>query len=139
PYFSWATGNLFGLTNCTIYEQQFGMVWVMNENPQPGSSDSPNRIDQERINRNVSDHAIFPVAFPEFARPASNHPSTVNAAFCDGHVKILRDDMDYLVYQRLLTANGPKCVDPDDWDHLTKPGETIYNFRRAPPLAEGDY
>jgi prepilin-type processing-associated H-X9-DG protein len=41
-----------------------------------------------------------------FARPSSLHGGGVNAAFCDGGVRFLRDDIDYNVYQQLMTTDS---------------------------------
>ncbi len=130
--FSWAFGT----------EQHLGVVWVVNDNPQPGDT----YIDQERINRAseevYSKDPTFDPNLPRFARPASYHPGGVNVAFCDGHIEFLRDDIDYTVYQQLLTANGRKCVDPRDHDAGVKPPDAshpIQKFRTAPPLAADDY
>lgn len=43
------------------------------------------------------------------ARPSSEHRSGVNAAFVDGHVEFLRDNIDYTVYARLMSSDGKKC------------------------------
>lgn len=40
--------------------------------------------------------------------PSSNHPGTVNAAFCDGRVMGLSEEIDPLIYARLLSPNGEK-------------------------------
>jgi prepilin-type N-terminal cleavage/methylation domain-containing protein/prepilin-type processing-associated H-X9-DG protein len=130
--FSWTFGT----------EQHLGIVWVVNENPQPGST----YIDQERINRAGDDvydnDPEFDPNLPRFARPASAHGAGVNVAFCDGHIEFLRDDIDYTVYQQLLTANGRKCVDPRDHDAGVNPPDATYpiqKFRRTPPLTADDY
>jgi prepilin-type processing-associated H-X9-DG protein len=114
----------------------------VSENPQPGDT----YVDQERINRVGDDvygnDPMFDPNLPRFARPASNHPNGVNVAFCDGHTDFLRDDVEYVVYQQLLTANGKKCVDPRDHDAGVKPPDPahpIYKFRTAPPLSEDDH
>jgi prepilin-type processing-associated H-X9-DG protein len=137
PLMSWLAGNVQEAPDSA--EQQFGLVWVVNPNPIPG-----NKIDdQEAINRNADDLVIFDQPVPRFARPSSNHNSGVNVAFCDAHVSFVRDDIDYTVYQRLLTTNGAKCEDPvrhrgpktfdlpDD--------DPIKVFRMAPPLSESDF
>ena len=80
--------------------------------------------------------AISLGGLPRFARPASAHGSGANVAFCDGHGMYLRDDIDYVVYQQLLTPNGRKCVNPDDHSDS---GAAMTAFRTAPPLAEKDY
>ena len=117
-------------------EQQLGFVWVVNTEPQPGED----LDDQERINRNVADVVAFETAIPSFARPDSNHPGGVNVVFMDGHGQFLREDIDYIVYQQLLTSNGRKCVDPANWgNELMAPNGIIYQFRAAPPLSETDY
>jgi prepilin-type processing-associated H-X9-DG protein len=124
--FTWAFGT----------EQHLGIVWVVNDRPQPGDS----YIDQEGINRvgdDVYDNdPVFDPNIPRFARPASNHPSGVNVAFCDGHTDFVRDNIDYVVYQQLLTPNGKKCVDTRN--HTAVSG-AIQVFRAAPPLSEADF
>jgi prepilin-type processing-associated H-X9-DG protein len=125
PLFSWLGNRIAN----EPMEQRFGMVWVVNTNPQPGGGLS----DQEAINRNQSDSVVFPEDLPVFARPAGPHGSGVNVTFCDGHGAFIRDDIDYIVYQQLMTPNGRKCVDPMDHD------ADMSAFRNAPPLAEDDY
>jgi hypothetical protein len=64
----------------------------------------------------------------------------MNVAYCDGHSEFLRDDIDYKIYQQLMTPNGRKCADPTDHaKDTTPPNGSIYQFRSAPPLAEKDY
>ena len=41
-----------------------------------------------------------------FTRPSSNHPTGVNAAFCDGHTRFLSQDIDYAVFCMLMTPWG---------------------------------
>jgi prepilin-type N-terminal cleavage/methylation domain-containing protein/prepilin-type processing-associated H-X9-DG protein len=47
-----------------------------------------------------------------YSRPSSNHPGGVNAAMCDGAVFWLRDDIEYRVYQQLMTSDGAKSNIP---------------------------
>ncbi|MCI0492437.1 MAG: DUF1559 domain-containing protein, partial [Planctomycetes bacterium] len=122
PWFSWLFGN----------EQQLGMVWVVNDNPVPGNTIA----DQERINGNVEDMVDFDPGIPRFARPASAHGSGANVAFCDGHGQFLREDIDYVVYQQLMTPNGRKSDNPVDHNDI---GGAIDIFRNAAPLSEADY
>lgn len=43
---------------------------------------------------------------PETARPSGYHRSGVNAAFCDASTRFISDDIDYRVYQQLMTPRG---------------------------------
>jgi prepilin-type processing-associated H-X9-DG protein len=115
-------------------------VWVNPSggatSPIPGSTIN----NQEAISRNSQDVVVFPANMPAFARPAGPHSGGVNVAYCDGHGDFLRDDIDYKVFQALMTPNGRKCVDPSDHTRdLTSPNGSIYQFRNAPPLAEKDF
>jgi prepilin-type N-terminal cleavage/methylation domain-containing protein/prepilin-type processing-associated H-X9-DG protein len=114
-------------------EQLLGMVWVANTAPTGGSNDLD---DQEQINGNAADVAVFKSDVPRFARPAGDHGEGVNVIYCDGHGGFVRQDIDYIVYQQLLTSNGRKCVDPQV---SGTPSQAIIDFRNAPPLAEGSY
>lgn len=111
-------------------EQLLGFVWVANTTPQPGNT----IFDQERINGNSADLAVFPTNVPRFARPSSAHGSGFNAIFCDGHGQFVRDNIDYIVYQQLMTTDGRKCVDPSGTQTAA-----IQVFQAAPPLAEGSF
>jgi prepilin-type processing-associated H-X9-DG protein len=120
-------------------EQHLGIVWVVSTTPQVGNS----IVDQERINH-VSDDAytldpVFDPNSPRFARPASNHGGGVNVVYCDGHAQFMAENIEYVVYQQLLTANGRKCVDPRDHDANLNPGQSIHTFRNARPLSQQDY
>ena len=61
------------------------------------------------------------------ARPSSNHTGGVNVAFCDGHVRFVRDTMEYRVYCALMTPNGAMAVEPG----TTIPSPTV---RQQPNL-----
>jgi len=41
-----------------------------------------------------------------YARPSSHHGNIVIVTFCDTHSKILREDVDYTVYQHLMTPDS---------------------------------
>jgi prepilin-type processing-associated H-X9-DG protein len=126
PLFGWvgALGNL-------PHEQQFGLVWVVNPTPTPQ--------EQEQINGNADQLGEFDPSLTRFARPAGPHGDGVNIVFADGHGQFLPSDIDYVVYQQLMTPHGRKCVDPTDWDNQVNSGQPIYIFRNAPPLSESDY
>ena len=132
PDFTWLSTNV-----PTGSEQQFGFVWVVPQPPNPTSPEpGPEIYDQERINGNSAGVATFDPRMPAFARPASNHGSGVNVIFCDGRGQFLRDSIDYVVYQQLITTNGKKCVDP--MAPMADP-PAIQAFRIAPPISDQDY
>ena len=60
------------------------------------------------------------------ARPSSGHSSGVNVCMADGSVKFVRDSIDYLVYQQLMTSRGGQYQDP---------GETTYTAALRTKLA----
>jgi prepilin-type N-terminal cleavage/methylation domain-containing protein/prepilin-type processing-associated H-X9-DG protein len=49
-----------------------------------------------------------PVTSYYYSRPSSWHPGGVNAAMCDASVFFLREDIEYKVYEQLMTSNGAK-------------------------------
>jgi prepilin-type processing-associated H-X9-DG protein len=115
-----------------VNEQEFGMVWVVNRNPAPGMGIE----NQEQINGNAQDLPDFDFTMPRFARPAGPHGDGVNVVFADGHGQFLRADINYDVYQRLMTPDGRKCVDP--LGHAPISAEIDY-FQTRPPLSDADY
>jgi type II secretory pathway pseudopilin PulG len=96
-------------------EQPFGMVWVYDS----GNPLSPSPTSQERINRNLTNEN-YSVPFadqsmgPRFSRPASEHPEVVIAVFVGGNTRSIREDIDYRVYQQLMTPSGSNCKWPAD-------------------------
>jgi|GEM_PF-1603091 len=47
------------------------------------------------------------LAFGLMARPSSGHTGGVNAVFADGHTQFLNEDIEYTIYQALMTPNTP--------------------------------
>jgi prepilin-type N-terminal cleavage/methylation domain-containing protein len=50
------------------------------------------------------------------ARPSSGHPGVVIAAFCDGSVRPLKDDMDKTLFVRLCRPGSGVILNPKDLD-----------------------
>lgn len=44
--------------------------------------------------------------------PSSNHPTGVDASFCDGHTRFISQDIDYTVFCLLMTPWGQMCNTP---------------------------
>jgi prepilin-type processing-associated H-X9-DG protein/prepilin-type N-terminal cleavage/methylation domain-containing protein len=66
--------------------------------------------------------------------PSSHHPGAVNAAFCDGHVRVLRDGIDAWVYCQLLSSAGNSAsAGVRDWQRAFNDAGTLvpYTFNPA--------
>jgi prepilin-type N-terminal cleavage/methylation domain-containing protein len=130
PAFSWL-GSFLGSAVAVGTEQQFGFVWVV-----PSSGTAPLPSEQEALNRDsLGDNKFFPNV-PRYARPSSPHSGGMNVILCGGTGEFLRDDIDYVVYQQLMTPNGRKSVNPAN--HADT-GAAMTGFRNAPPLSEKDW
>ena len=79
-------------------EQGLGMVWWPNYDASNTSAYGSVPINAERDE--VTGSSI------KTARPSSFHPGGVIATFCDGHTQFVSEDIDYLVYQLLMTPDG---------------------------------
>ncbi|BBO30644.1 DUF1559 domain-containing protein [Lacipirellula parvula] len=120
-------------------EQWYGMVWVVD----PQNPRSPRADLMERFNRDTraGDEREQPYAASgtRFARPSSNHPGVFNVAFCGGNVKEISEDIDYAVYQQLMTPDGRKAAPAD------APGQpfekSLPNDQRFmnPPITDADF
>ena len=91
--YTWTAANTHA-TNC---ETLVGFRWVTGT-PTTGSG--------YKINDGVN--ATQDPASPTsaYARPSSFHSGGVIASFCDGHQYFLREDIDYYVYQHLMTPDS---------------------------------
>ena len=132
PLFGWVGAPEGYRSTYPSNEQQLGMVWVVSEPPILPAV-------QEQINGNADELADFDPSLPRFARPSGPHGDGVNVVFADGHGQFMPSNIDYTVYQRLMTPNGRKCVDPTGHNKATAAGQLIYNYRNLPPLSEADY
>jgi prepilin-type processing-associated H-X9-DG protein len=136
PAISWL-GRWSNTPSSKTHEQAVGFVWVVPANGTSPAQPVGNTVnDQEAINRNTSTGFTFSPDTPRYARPAGSHGDGANVAFCDGHGMFLRQDIDYVVYQQLMTPNGRKCVDAAS---NNPPSNIIKAFQNAPPLSENSY
>ncbi len=119
-------------------EQQLGVVWL--DPAQYGGSTPPAPTDRDwspfttGVMQPFSAEGAspgYPPTTPEYARPSSGHSGVFNAAMASGAVKTISVTIDYSVYQRLLTVQGRKCVEPVNHNPSA--------YQALPPLAAGDY
>jgi prepilin-type N-terminal cleavage/methylation domain-containing protein len=109
-------------------EQIYGMVWDYD------SGDFNDPTTQLRFNQDPS----TPTSYSQFsrprayARPSSTHPDVFCVAMADGATRPVREDIEYRVYQQLMTPNGAKAV------ALDKPADNMRMFMQV-PLKDSDY
>jgi hypothetical protein len=125
-------------------EQRFGMVWVLRDlntdtNKWPLS-------DLEPINRDSTGGGPYwtpqgngPQAGAHFARPASPHSGMFIAAFCEGNAREVRQDIDYKVYQQLMTPDGQKAAYATNPNAYFEKVLTIDKRFMTRPLSPSDY
>lgn len=133
PNYTW-----LGVPSEQAGEQHFGMVWVVNNNITPPAQNENDIHDQARFSN--APGTVFRDDRPFYCRPASNHPGgSFNVVFADAHCTSIEPDLDYIVYQQLMTPNGAKSVDAEDHNASLMMGDPIHMFRTAAPLSESDY
>jgi hypothetical protein len=117
-------------------EQRFGMVWPLPDfSTAPGP---PNISDFEPINKDTLG-GNYSGAGTRFARPSSEHPEIFIAGFCQGNAREIRENIEFRVYQQLMTPQGMKAAyanTPND--HLDKELPANKRFMN-PPLSDSDY
>ncbi len=117
------------------YEQTFGMVWTYYptrpEDPSKHQNESLEEGMQERFNRDSLSPTSYGAEGRFYARPASAHPELFNVLFAGSNARAVRADIEYRVYQQLMTPNGAKAEALDSPNDVT--------FFMNPPLKESDY
>jgi prepilin-type N-terminal cleavage/methylation domain-containing protein len=118
------------------YEQTFGMVWDVfgggSWSGSPSSNLDPENRTQAPFNQDPNNDTDYGDNGKAYARPASEHPEVFNVAFAGGNARAIRQDIEYRVYQQLMTPDGAKAVSLDEPD---------LNMRlfMQPPLKDSDY
>jgi len=106
------------------YEQAFGMVWVFD----PASPNNPTT--QARFSDPGT--ANFGAQERGFARPSTAHREVFNVVFAGGNATSINGNIEYRVYQQLMTPHGAKAV------ALDHPNVNMQEFM-IPPLSDDDY
>ncbi len=105
------TSSTPGTRRTPIVEADCGFVWSLRnavlegEDPTGTVGDPTNPPTTYAINEDLGST----LSDIYHARPSSRHPGVVVATFCDGHTQVLRDNIDYKVYQHLMTPDGKKA------------------------------
>jgi prepilin-type processing-associated H-X9-DG protein len=112
------------------------MVWVVQQSyPQPPT-------DQALPGRELA--TGIPMAGPTstgyvYARPNGAHGGSFNAVFCGGNVKEMNQNIDYRVYQQLMTPNGSKCVWTTNPNNSNAMPAAYFNADPTAQLKESEY
>ena len=91
-------------------ERLTGFVWMVGPTFTPKASGPQDPKFALKINGDKLKRYVPTPANPDYlhARPSSNHPGGVNVAMCGGETFFMREDVDYPVYQQLMTSNYKK-------------------------------
>ncbi|HZZ28347.1 MAG TPA: DUF1559 domain-containing protein [Pirellulales bacterium] len=137
PYLPQGPTGTEALTAAYSFEADIGFVWDPlvpdHTNPVPAtgvSGNDPRRINGDKNRKYVSNYPQTQAAFGYYySRPSSSHPNGVNVATCGGEFYFQRDDIDYWVYEQLMT--------PDSKHSQMNSGNTPLNASYV--LDENDY
>jgi len=116
-------------------EQRFGMNWVYDIGTYPNLPPPTNQLD--RFNRDTRQPSndiygeLTGRGLSPYSRPASEHPELFLVAFVGGNTKSISENVEYRVYQQLMTPNGAKAALPGTTNFLTR--------YMDPPLSDSDY
>ncbi|HEY2826568.1 MAG TPA: DUF1559 domain-containing protein [Pirellulales bacterium] len=123
------------------FERAVGFVW----DPQVGDDSTPadpRRIDGDK-NRQLASTSATPKSYPPnqaltsyyYVRPSSAHSGGVNVAMCGGECFFLRDDVDYWVYEQLMTPDHKHS----QASAVDNSGNYVTKFNAGYILDENDY
>ena len=79
---------------------------------QPVGGQARQGIDVAADMRINSSTDLEPIDITIYARPSGEHPGGVTVVFADRHTTFLREDIDYHVYQQLMTPHGKRSDMP---------------------------
>jgi prepilin-type N-terminal cleavage/methylation domain-containing protein len=117
------------------YEQAYGIVWtyypVRFNDPSKHQTESLQDGMQAPLNRNTDNLPDFGDYGRYFARPAADHPEAFNVAFAGSGARSINPNIEYRVYQQLMTPNGAKAEALDS-------NHDMRQFMEI-PLKESDY
>jgi prepilin-type N-terminal cleavage/methylation domain-containing protein len=120
-------------------EQRFGMVWpyVPANHLNPASTN-----DIQPFNRDFGDNdspGPYSTFGSRFARPASEHGDVFVVSFCGGNTREINQDIDFRVYQQLMTSDGQKIAEADAPNYMIERELAIGQKFMIPPLNDADY
>jgi prepilin-type N-terminal cleavage/methylation domain-containing protein len=111
---SWLRSSALFSGSPDVGEQPYGMVWVFDQGS-PASPTTQMPLNREFLpgTQGQSPDSYTAQGFT-YARPASEHPDLVIVVFCGGNTRSINQDIEYRVYQQLMTPKGADCVWTED-------------------------
>jgi prepilin-type N-terminal cleavage/methylation domain-containing protein len=123
---SWLRSSAFG-GGSQEAEQYFGMVWTWPISTQVG------------INQDVPPSSgSYMDDGPRYARPSAAHSGLFIVTMAGGSARSIKSDIDYIVYQQLLTPNGRKLKWLEDRDLEAAMPKAFFNADPANQLSDDD-
>lgn len=131
----WAFDNVNQYTSSGYGDQKyhFGFCWEQPGVVLGGSPGSPESKARMNGDLEPDSHMDVQDIRPTDSFATSLHPGGVNVAFVGGSVKFIADQIDTLIYARLMTSNAKKS---DLWQNIN--GTDAYE-KNMPPLDEGAF
>ncbi len=116
-------------------KQLFGFVWKNHplvDDRINGDKNYDHQTPPEQANPSNPQAAMAGdnVKYETYAYPSSNHPSSVNVAFCGGTIRSMGEAIDPVVYGQLMTSNSRKSS-------LRRASDGTYD-RKLPQPADSD-
>ncbi|HTQ40498.1 MAG TPA: DUF1559 domain-containing protein [Pirellulales bacterium] len=106
PHVPQAVTATEAMTSANSFEADIGFVWDPRVADHTTPSD-PRRIDGDLYRKLVGNYPQNNASYGYYySRPSSSHGSGVNVATAGGECFFLRDDIDYWVYEQLMTPDG---------------------------------
>ncbi|MBN2022936.1 MAG: DUF1559 domain-containing protein [Pirellulales bacterium] len=97
----WIDLNPAPTARLDVNEFLAGILWCANPHHDHDTTHGGINVDRDAGSL-ATDH--------EHARPSSYHPGGVVVAFCDGHTQFVNEQINYLVYQLLMTPDGANAL-----------------------------
>ena len=114
-------------------EQAFGMAWLYNSAAPlaPSSNGMIQRFNREDTSSTMP--YMMQGSGVAYLRPASAHPGIFIAVFAGGNTRNISEDIEYAVYQQLMTPNGTKAIAPSSLN------TNMADVFMLEPLTDSDY
>lgn len=117
------------------------LLWLDTLGTGPGIGTGVRINERKDLDFNRPSNANNPsgLAAVTVARPSSNHPGGVVMTFCDGRGLFVKDTMDYIVYQLLMTPDSRNAHPAGTVRYTTVPTNEPYRTLATRTLKDDDF